>query len=71
MRIGGGTSTIRQYLQARLIDEMHIATTRVTLGSGESLFEGVKLLELGYRAVETVESENAIHIVYRRNEEAR
>ena len=66
VRIGGGAHTIRQYLQARLIDEMHIATTPVTLGSGEQLFEGVKLLDLGYRVVETVESEKAIHIVYRR-----
>lgn len=69
VRIGGGAQTIRQYLQARLIDEMHLATTRVVLGSGESLFEGVKLLDLGYRAVETVESEKAIHIVYRRRDE--
>ncbi|HVV99849.1 MAG TPA: dihydrofolate reductase family protein [Planctomycetaceae bacterium] len=70
VRIGGGAQTIRQYLQAGLIDEMHLATSRVVLGRGESLFDEVKLLDLGYRAVETVESEQAIHIVFRKRGES-
>jgi dihydrofolate reductase len=68
VRIGGGVHTIRQFLQARLIDQMHIATSKVVLGSGENLFEGIKLLDLGYRGVETVETEKAIHMVFRRQD---
>ena len=40
MRIGGGASTVRQYLEAGLIDEMHLAVSPVLLGRGEPLFAG-------------------------------
>src|SRR3954471_526874 len=43
VRIGGGVSTIRQYLRARLIDDLHLAVRPVLLGSGEPLFEGLDL----------------------------
>ncbi|MGH7154447.1 MAG: dihydrofolate reductase family protein, partial [Acetobacteraceae bacterium] len=48
VRIGGGVATIRQYLQARLIDEMHLAMSPVFLGTGEALFAGLDLRSLGY-----------------------
>jgi len=48
VRIGGGAATIRQYLQERLIDELHIAIAPVLLGAGERLFEGVNIADLGY-----------------------
>src|SRR6476659_5101017 len=63
VRIGGGASTIRQYLRERLIDELHIAISPVLLGSGERLFEGVDLRSLGYKCVEHVASEKATHVV--------
>jgi dihydrofolate reductase len=63
VRIGGGASVIRQYLQARLIDEMHIAISPVLLGSGENLFEGLSLPELGYRVTKHVAVEAATHVV--------
>src|SRR5574342_461506 len=47
VRLGGGAATIRQYLQARLVDEMHFAITPVLLGSGESLLGGLDLPALG------------------------
>jgi dihydrofolate reductase len=67
VRVGGGAATIRQYLSARLIDEMHIAIARMLLGSGESLFAGIDLPALGYRVSEHVTTPNATHVVFTRN----
>jgi dihydrofolate reductase len=63
VRIGGGVATIRQYLQAGLIDEMHVAVSPVLLGNGENLFSGLDLPKLGYRVSEHVPTEKATHIV--------
>jgi dihydrofolate reductase len=63
VRVGGGAATIRQYLQASLIDEMHVAVSPVLLGSGENLLSGLDLLKLGYRISEHVPAEKATHIV--------
>jgi len=63
IRIGGGVSTIRQYLQARLIDEMHVAISPVLLGRGESLFDGIDLPALGYDVRERVFTGEALHLV--------
>ena len=63
VRIGGGTATIRQYLQAGLIDQLHIAISPTVLGNGESLFGGLDLLKLGYKCTEHVTSPAAMHVV--------
>ncbi len=65
VRIGGGASTIRQYLGAGLIDELHLALAPVLLGRGEQLFEGIDLRALGYECVQFVASEKATHVVLR------
>jgi dihydrofolate reductase len=62
VRLGGGAATIRQYLQARLIDEMHVAIVPVLLGSGEPLFEGVDSRALGYEVVEHTTSSAVLHV---------
>jgi dihydrofolate reductase len=67
VRIGGGPSTIRQYLQAGLIDEMHVAVRPVLLGRGEPLFAGLDLRELGYAVERMVPGERAVHMFIRRN----
>jgi dihydrofolate reductase len=61
--IGGGSSVIRQYLQAQLIDEMHLAIAPVLLGRGEDLFEGISLPELGYRVMKHAAGGAATHVV--------
>jgi len=66
IRLGGGASTIRQYLWARLIDELHIAISPVLLGSGEHLLSGIDLLSLGYRVSEHVATPRATHVVLAR-----
>ncbi len=68
VRIGGGAHTIRQYLRARLIDELHVAISPVLLGGGERLFEGLDARALGYECAEFVASEKAAHMVLRRGD---
>ena len=63
VRIGGGASTVRQYLRARLIDELHLAFAPVLLGGGENLFAGIDLPSLGYRVTGSAASEAATHIL--------
>lgn len=66
VKIGGGVSTVRQFLQAGLVDEMHLALSPVVLGRGEALFAGLDLRALGFRVVERVATEAATHVVLAR-----
>jgi dihydrofolate reductase len=66
VKIGGGVSTVRQYLLAGAIDEMHLAISPVFLGRGESVFAGIDLPGLGYRVTEVVSTELATHLVLTR-----
>jgi len=68
VRVGGGVSTVRQYLQARLIDELHLAVRPVLLGRGEALFQGLDLPTLGYECVDSVAGERATHVTLRRRD---
>lgn len=66
IQIAGGVSTIRQFLKAGLIDELHFAISPVALGAGEAMFDGIDLSGLGYRTVESAGGEHALHVVLRR-----
>lgn len=66
VRVGGGVSTIRQYLTAGQIDEMHLALSPVLLGEGEHLFFGINLHKLGFAVVGTRAGENATHVFMKR-----
>jgi len=66
VRIGGGASTIRQYLQAGLIDEMHLAVSPVVFGKGEHLLQGINLPALGLKTVKPVAGEGATHYLLSR-----
>ncbi|TGQ73192.1 MAG: dihydrofolate reductase [Mesorhizobium sp.] len=63
VRVGGGVSTLRQYLQEKLIDEMHLAVSPLLLGSGEHLFAGLDMLKLGYRCTGQVATADATHVM--------
>src|SRR5215203_2814055 len=63
IRLAGGVAAIRQYLQAGLIDQMHLAIAPIMLGSGESLLSGIDTLKLGYVLTEHVQTAKATHIV--------
>jgi dihydrofolate reductase len=66
VRLGGGVATIRQFLQAGLIDELHLAQRPVLLGGGESLLEGIDMPALGYECARYVQGERASHVFLRR-----
>jgi dihydrofolate reductase len=61
VRLGGGVATVRQYLQAALIDELHLAVSPALLGRGEHLFSGIDLCALGYECTKHVAGERAAH----------
>lgn len=63
VRLGGGVATIRQYLTAGLIDQLHLAISPVLLGTGEHLFAGINTPKLGYVCTEHIASPNATHVV--------
>jgi dihydrofolate reductase len=66
VKIGGGVATVRQYLRAGLIDELHFALSPVVLGQGEAMFAGIDLPALGYRVSERQATDLATHIVLSR-----
>lgn len=66
VRLGGGVSTVRQYLQAGLIDDLHLAIRPVLLGSGENLWYGIDMYALGYECAKHVAGERAMHVFLRK-----
>ena len=66
MRLRGGVATVRQYLSAGLIDELHLALRPVLLGTGEHLWHGIDAHALGYECVQTVAGERATHVFLRK-----
>ncbi|MDE2147698.1 MAG: dihydrofolate reductase family protein [Burkholderiales bacterium] len=70
VRIGGGPATVRQYLAAGLVDEMHLVQSRALLGSGEPLLAGIDLPALGYVCTERVATPRATHVVLSRRRAA-
>jgi dihydrofolate reductase len=63
VRIGGGVSTIQQYLRAGVIDEMHLVVSPVLLGAGDKFFGNLDMVKLGFRATRHVMSESVMHVV--------
>jgi dihydrofolate reductase len=63
IRIGGGASTVRQFLKAGYIDELHLAVSPLFLGSGEHLLRDIDMVSLGYTTVQRVEGELATHVL--------
>jgi dihydrofolate reductase len=66
VRIGGGVATVRQFLQARLIDELHLVLRPVLLGGGENLLAGIDARALGYEVADSVAGERATHVFLRK-----
>jgi dihydrofolate reductase len=66
VRLGGGAATIRQYLSAGLIDELHLVVSPMLLGQGEPLLAGIDTVGLGYRCTEHASSDHALHVVLKK-----
>lgn len=62
VRLGGGAATVRQYLKAGLIDELHLVQVPLLLGQGERIFEGLGGVEDRYECVEFTPSEAVSHL---------
>jgi dihydrofolate reductase len=67
VRVGGGVATVRQYLTAGLIDEIHLAIAPVVLGRGENLLAGIDTVSLGFKCTKHASSERATHVVLRKS----
>ena len=63
VKIGGGVSTVRQYLRAGMVDSLHLALAPVILGQGEPLFRDLDLAALGFAVTERAATEHATHVV--------
>jgi len=66
VRLGGGASTVRQYLRAGLVDQLHVAVVPILLGAGERLFADDLPGDLGLECVEHVASPAVTHVVLAR-----
>ena len=66
VRLGGGAATVRQYLRAGLIDELHLAVRPVLMGAGEPLWQGIDMHALGYECWKSVAGERATHVFLRK-----
>lgn len=66
VRLGGGVSTVRQALEAGVVDEMHLAVAPILIGKGEALWPGLDLPAMGYRLAESLPTPDALHVVYRK-----
>lgn len=66
IRIGGGVSTVRQFLEKGYIDEMHLAVSPVFLGKGENLFAGIDLPKLGFTDIKTTYGKGAAHVILKK-----
>jgi dihydrofolate reductase len=66
VRVGGGVATVRQYLEARLIDNLHLAMRPALLGEGENLFNDLDLRALGYEVEKFIGGERATHLFLRK-----
>ena len=63
VRVGGGVSTIQQYLRAGKIDEMHLVLAPVLLGAGEKFLGDLDLVKMGFRVTRSATSDRAMHVV--------
>ena len=64
IRVGGGANTIQQFLEAGILDEIHLAVRPMKLGAGERLFTHPELQLAHYRALDPVLSETVVHQTY-------
>ncbi len=62
MRLAGGSATLRQYLRAGLIDELHLVQVPLFMGQGERIFEDLGGVESLYTCVEFIPSQAVSHL---------
>jgi dihydrofolate reductase len=66
VRIGGGPTTIRDFLAAGLVDHMHIVVVPILLGRGVRLWDGLEGLEKDYAVEATSSPSGVTHVTFTR-----
>ncbi|GHG50043.1 hypothetical protein GCM10012320_18280 [Sinomonas cellulolyticus] len=67
VRIGGGVDTVREFLEAGLVDRLHVAISPILLGRGKSLWEDLRGLEAGYTVSSEVAESGVVHMTFARD----
>jgi dihydrofolate reductase len=67
VRLGGGATTIRAFLAAGLVDQMHVVVSPIVLGRGVRLWDGLEDLEKDYRIEATSSPSRVTHLTFTRN----
>ncbi|PWV44268.1 MULTISPECIES: dihydrofolate reductase family protein [Nocardiopsis] len=66
VRIGGGPTTVREFLAADLIDHLHVAVVPIVLGRGERLWDGLEGLEERFRVESVTTPSGVTHMTFTR-----
>jgi len=66
VRVGGGATTVREFLRAGLVDDLHVGITPILTGSGIRLWDDLRGLEAGYRVTSEVAESGVTHITFSR-----
>lgn len=66
IRIGGGPTTVRDFLRAGLVDQLHVGIAPILLGRGVRLWDGLRGLESGYRTTVEIAPSGTTHLTFRR-----
>ena len=66
VRIGGGPTVVRAYLEAGLVDRLHVAITPILLGRGIRLWDDLRGLEAGYAVKSETAQSGVIHLTFQR-----
>ena len=68
VRIGGGVSTVRQFLELDLIDHMHVVVVPIVLDRGERLWGGLEGLERRFDIEVTPSPRGVVHLIFSRRQ---
>ena len=66
VRIGGGAGTVREFLRAGLVDQLHVAIAPILLGRGVRLWDDLRGLELTHAVTSEVAESGTIHVTFAR-----
>ena len=66
VRVGGGATTVREFLRAGLVDDLHVGITPILTGSGIRLWDDLRGLEAGYRVTSEVAESGVTHVTFSR-----
>jgi dihydrofolate reductase len=66
VRVGGGPTVVREFLQAGLVDQLHVAIAPILLGRGIRLWDDLRGMESGYEVTAEAAPSGTTHLTFRR-----